>query len=68
MINVFKLLIEKFEIDWAQKYIVSYLVKQSFSRNTYNKMTFLSFAKICATIMCTKFRTLNINMKESTVK
>jgi len=55
-------------MDWAQKYIVPYLIKLSYSRNTYNKMAFLSFAKVCATIMCIQFRALNINMRENAVE
>lgn len=66
--DVFKLLVREFGMDWAQTYIVPYLIKLSYSRNTYNKMAFLSFAKVCATIMCIQFRALNINMRESAVK
>jgi len=55
-------------MDWAQTYIVPYLTKLSYSRNAYNKMAFLSFAKVCATIMCLQFRALNINTKENAVE
>lgn len=64
--DVFKLLVTEFGMDWAQTYIVPYLVTLSYSRNTYNKMAFLSFAKVCATIKSIQFRTLNI--RESTIK
>ncbi|XP_060852645.1 uncharacterized protein LOC132930671 [Rhopalosiphum padi] len=66
--DVFKLLVTEFGMDWAQTYIVPYLIKLSYSRNTYNKMAFLSFAKVCATIMCIQFRTLNINMRKNAVE
>ncbi|XP_022161137.1 serine/threonine-protein phosphatase 2A 65 kDa regulatory subunit A beta isoform-like isoform X4 [Myzus persicae] len=58
--DVFKLLVTEFGMDWAQTYIVPYLTKISYSRNTYNKMAFLSFAKVCATLMSIQFRALNI--------
>lgn len=64
--DVFKLLVTEFGMDWAQTYIVPYLVTLSYSRNTYNKMAFLSFAKVCAIIKSIQFRTLNI--RESTIK
>ncbi|XP_050058700.1 serine/threonine-protein phosphatase 2A 65 kDa regulatory subunit A alpha isoform-like isoform X1 [Aphis gossypii] len=66
--DVFKQLVTEFGMDWAQTYIVPYLIKLSYSRNTYNKMAFLSFAKVCAIIMCIQFRILNINMKENAVE
>ncbi|VVC37451.1 Armadillo-type fold,Armadillo-like helical [Cinara cedri] len=66
--DVFILLVTEFGMDWAQTYIVPYLINLSYSTNTYNKMAFLSFAKVCATMMCTKFRALNVNIRESEVK
>lgn len=66
--DVFQLLVGEFGMDWTQIHIVRYLIKLSYSRNTYNKITLLSFAKICATIMCIKFRSININMRERAVK
>lgn len=58
--DVFKLLIEEFGMNWAQICITQYLIKLPYSRNTFSKIAFLSFAKICATIMCLKIRCLNI--------
>lgn len=66
--DVFKLLVTEFGMNWAQTYIVPFMIKLSYSRNTYNKMAFLSFAKVCATLMCIQFRALNIVMREGTVK
>lgn len=67
--DVFKLLIKEFGIDWTQSYIVPYLIKLSYSKNTYNKMAFLSFAKVCATLMCIEFRAFSINhVGENAVK
>lgn len=67
--DVFILLVKEFGMDWVQTYIVPYLIKLSYSKNTYNKMAFLSFAKVCATLTCMQFRALNINnMRKSAVK
>lgn len=67
--DVLKLLVKEFGMDWVQTYIMPYLIKLSYSKNTYNKMAFLSFAKVSATLMCMKFRALNINdMRTSAIK
>jgi len=66
--EVFKLLVGKFGMDWAQICIIQYPIKLSYSKNTYSKMAFLSFAKVCTTIICIKIRSLNISMRESAVK
>lgn len=67
-LDVFKMLVKEFGMDWAQTYVVPYLNDLSNTKHTYNKMTFLSFAKVCAVIMCTKFRALNIKMKKNSIK
>lgn len=66
-IDVFKTLVKEYGIDWAYVNIMPFLTSLSCSKNYNLKMTFLSFAKVCTTIMSIKLRALYIK-KENVVK
>ncbi|XP_050424654.1 serine/threonine-protein phosphatase 2A 65 kDa regulatory subunit A beta isoform-like [Adelges cooleyi] len=66
--EVLKTLVNEFGMEWAQSSVVPYLINLSYTRNTYNKMAFLSFAKVCATVICIRFRSLIMNTRENLIQ